>query len=142
MHERRLARECALKSLYAQEYTQDRMESVVEDVMKREELPDTVREFCRDLAIRTHVHASEFDERIRQKSEHWEFDRIAMLDRLILRLAICELLHFDDIPPKVSISEAIEIAKEYSTDQSGKFINGILDSILQDLKEEGLIFVE
>ncbi len=64
------------------------------------------------------------------------------MDRLILRIGICELMYFDDIPPKVSISEAIEIAKEYSTDQSGKFINGILDAILHNLIEEGRIFPE
>lgn len=142
MQERRFARECAVKALYAQEYTHDRMEKVVEDVMEREELSKKLHEFCRQLTLKTHVHAQEFDERIQAKSEHWEFERIAILDRHILRMGICELIYFDDIPPKVSISEAIEIAKEYSTDQSGKFINGILDSILHDLTTEGRIFSE
>jgi len=72
------------------------------------------------------------DEHIRIKSENWEFSRIAILDRLILRIAICEFVYFEDIPAKVSISEAIEIAKKFSTKDSGAFVNGILDAILQD----------
>lgn len=60
--------------------------------------------------------------------------RIALIDKILLRMAICELLYFPDIPPKVSINEAIEIAKEFSTAGSGKFINGILDAILSDEK--------
>ncbi len=65
-----------------------------------------------------------------EKSKNWDFERIAIIDRLIIRMAICEFLFFDDIPPKVSISEAIEIAKKFSTDDSSAFVNGILDAIL------------
>jgi len=142
MQGRRLARECVLKGLYAQEITRDRMESVIEDIMERENLRKEFREFCHDLTLDTHVHAEELDEIIKSRSEHWEFGRIAMLDRLILRIAICELLYYDDIPPKVSISEAIEIAKMYSTENSGSFVNGILDAVLQDLKQQGRVFTE
>lgn len=139
---RRQARECVLKALYAQNYTQDRMEVVVQDVMDHENLDKEFQAFARKLALKTHVRAEEFDEMIRSRSEHWDFQRIAMLDKLVLRIAICEMLYFDDIPPKVSISEAIEIAKNYSTDNSGRFVNGILDAILGDLKKEGRIFIE
>ncbi|MCF7803692.1 MAG: transcription antitermination factor NusB [Candidatus Marinimicrobia bacterium] len=142
MQGRRKARECVLKALYAQEYTDERMEQVVEDIAEREALPSEQLEFTKKLALKTHVNAEEFDEMIMAKSEHWEFGRIATLDRLVLRIAICELIHFDDIPPKVSVSEAIEIAKEYSTENSGSFVNGILDSIMNDLKNEGRIFLE
>ncbi len=142
MHERRAARECAVKSLYAQKMTDERMEKVVLELMEREGVPKDVRDFCKNLAIKTYVHTDELDEMIREKSEHWEFTRIALLDKIILRLAIAEMLYFDDVPPKVSISEAINIAKNYSTENSGSFINGILDSILNDLKSEGRIFIE
>jgi N utilization substance protein B len=74
---------------------------------------------------------------IREKVNNWEMERIALIDRILLRIAIAELLYFPDIPPKVSINEAIEIAKEYSTAKSGKFINGVLDAILTDLKQSG-----
>jgi N utilization substance protein B len=71
--------------------------------------------------------------------EHWEFSRLAIIDKIILRMSICELLYFEDIPPKVTMNEAIEIARAYSTDKSDKFVNGVLDSILEDLKKEGRI---
>ncbi|MCG8608448.1 transcription antitermination factor NusB, partial [bacterium] len=74
------------------------------------------------------------DELIIQKCHNWDFERIAIIDKLILRLAICELLYIEDIPPKVSIDEAIEVAKKYSTERSGQFINGILDSVLLDIE--------
>ena len=79
----------------------------------------------------------DLDSLIRKRVEHWEFGRLAIIDRIILRMSICELLYFDDIPPKVSINEAIEIARDYSTEKSDKFVNGVLDSILADLKKEG-----
>ena len=142
MQGRRQARECVLKSLYAQEFSEDRMEQVIDLILEGEDLPDDMQKFCEQLALKTHVNAESLDEMIKKKSEHWEFDRIAVIDRLVLRIAICELLYFDDIPPKVSISEAIEIAKEYSTENSGSFVNGILDSILNDLKNEGRVFLE
>ena len=76
------------------------------------------------------AHRKEFDEIIRDKSKNWDLDRIAIIDRLILRMALAEFFYFEDIPPKVSISEAIEIAKIYSTTESSSFINGILDAVL------------
>ena len=65
--------------------------------------------------------------------ENWELRRVALLDNLILQMAVCELLFFDDVPPKVSISEAIEMAKKYSTDDSSGFVNGILDSVYKEM---------
>ena len=71
--------------------------------------------------------------------ENWELGRIALLDNLILQMAVCELLFFDDVPPKVSISEAIEIAKKYSTDDSSGFVNGILDSVFKEVVKKNII---
>ena len=79
----------------------------------------------------------EIDKLIMSRVANWEFSRIAVIDRIILRISVCELLYFDDIPPKVSINEAIEIARRYSTEKSDKFVNGVLDSILDDLKKSG-----
>ena len=72
---------------------------------------------------------------IKKNLQNWEFARIALLDKLILRMAITEMLFMHDIPPKVTISEAIEIAKEYSTSESSSFVNGILDAVF---KKSGL----
>ena len=95
------------------------------------------KEFAKKLFIRTQDMAEEADEIVTRYTKNWELSRIALIDRLLLRLAICEMLCFEDIPPKVSINEAIEVAKRYSTDRSGKFINGILDAILSEFKREG-----
>lgn len=72
-------------------------------------------------------------------TQNWELDRIAKIDRYLVQSAICELLYFEEIPPKVSINEAIEISKKYSTDRSKMFVNGVLDSILKKLTNEGKI---
>ena len=78
-------------------------------------------------------HRDELDERIKQHARNWDFHRIAAVDRNIMRLAIFEMLHREDIPPVVSINEAVDIAKKYSTQESGKFVNGILDRIREGI---------
>jgi N utilization substance protein B len=75
------------------------------------------------------------DQIISSKLEHWDLGRVTLIDRLILELALVEMVNFDDVPLKVSISEAIEIAKRYSTSDSPGFINGILDAIYHDILE-------
>jgi N utilization substance protein B len=74
---------------------------------------------------------------IAKKIKNWELDRIALIDRIVLRMGICELKYFPEIPPKVSINEAIELAKKFSTERSGKFVNGVLDAVYNELKETG-----
>jgi N utilization substance protein B len=78
-------------------------------------------------------HRDEADDIIRKHAKNWELHRIAAVDRNILRLAIFEMLHRDDIPPIVSINEAVDIAKKFSTQDSGKFVNGILDKVKSEL---------
>ena len=85
------------------------------------------------------MHADELDDKIKERVKNWEMNRIALIDRILLRMGVCEMLYFPDIPPKVSINESIEIAKEYSTAGSSKFINGILDAILSNEKKSGRI---
>ncbi|MDO9547901.1 MAG: transcription antitermination factor NusB [Candidatus Marinimicrobia bacterium] len=137
MRERRLARETALQAIYAQELSEDSIKIVKTNIIdKSEELPEELKPFAREIFESTVVHKKELDQYIRAKSENWDFERIAVIDRLIIRMAICEFLYFDDIPPKVSISEAIEIAKKYSTDDSSAFVNGILDAVLHMIDEQ------
>lgn len=132
MRERRKARELVLQCTYANELSGDTIEETTEKLINIAELSDDLKLFTRTLFSTTMRNKDELDAYIKQKSENWEFSRIAILDRLILRIAICEFLYFEDIPSKVSISEAIEIAKKYSTKDSGSFVNGILDAILQE----------
>jgi transcription antitermination protein NusB len=97
------------------------------------------RVFIIELFNKTIAHEDEYQEMISQKTRNWEAERIAMMDTLLMRTAITELVHFSSIPVKVTINEYIEIAKEFSTPKSNSFINGILDKILGDLKAAGKI---
>ena len=133
---RRLAREYVLQVLYAYEMTHDPIEKIIRDVIGHRLESDNTRSFAEEFIHKTVMHIDELDQMIRAKAQNWEFDRIAILDKLILRMGITEFLYFEDIPPKVTINEAIEIAKRYSTEKSSSFINGMLDSILNDLKKE------
>ena len=88
-----------------------------------------LRLFAEPLIRGTLEHRDAIDEKIRRHAKNWDFHRIAAVDRNIMRLAIYEMLHRQDIPPVVSINEAVDIAKKFSTEDSGKFVNGILDKI-------------
>lgn len=134
---RRLAREYALQTLYAYEMTHNPIEEVIEDVVNSAIEDKKTRRFAETLIRQIVDHQREIDRMIRKKALNWDFTRIAIIDKLILRMGITEFLYFEDIPPKVTINESIEIAKRFSTEKSGSFINGILDSILSDLKDTG-----
>lgn len=94
-------------------------------------------EFAKELIRKARIHQDYSDELMTKFSENWELERIAHVDRIVMRIAIAELLSFPEIPPKVTINEAIEVVKRYSTDKSGTFVNGILDAVLDELKEQG-----
>jgi N utilization substance protein B len=96
-------------------------------------------EFARALARALTLHREEINQIITEKLQRWEFSRVALIDRILIQMGIAELLYFPDIPPKASINELIEIAKDYSTEESGKFINGILHAIMTHLNETGKI---
>lgn len=134
---RRIVREKVVQALYAAEITGDPAEHVITHILPELKKNMTAYEFARNLVIETIRHGPEIDVLIREKVSNWDFKRIALLDRLILRMAICELLHFKDIPPKVSIDEAIELAKLFSTEKSGQFVNGVLDAVMDDLRASG-----
>lgn len=133
---RRLVREKVLQYLYAYEMNRDKLNELKKDLF-HEITDDADKLFAENLINKSIIHVNDLDERIMGKVANWEMKRIALIDKILLRIGIVELLHFPDIPPKVSINEVIEIAKIYSTSGSGKFINGILDSILNDEKTSG-----
>jgi N utilization substance protein B len=97
-------------------------------------------EFATALLKATTEHAKENDEIIERLAQNWELERIALVDRILMRMALAELVTFSDIPTKVSINEVIELAKKYSTDKSGTFINGVLDAALEEFKAANKIF--
>ncbi len=127
---RRKARECALQLLFQYDFTHkipDKRE-LTEFWSIRSE-PDDVRSFSEEVFFGTIRHIDEIDKLIARVAEHWDIERMAAVDRNILRLATYELLYRPDIPVRVAINEAIEIAKKYSSEESPSFVNGILDRI-------------
>ena len=133
---RRIIREKVLQILYAHELNKESLTFFSAEVL--DDVKDEAdQEFARSLIRRVLSNVEELDAKIKERVENWEINRIALIDKILLRMGICELLYFPDIPPKVSINESIEIAKDYSTSGSGKFINGILDAILAEQKKSG-----
>jgi N utilization substance protein B len=134
---RRIVREKVLQALYAHEISGDPPEHVIACILPDLKPNRPAYEFARSLVLETIRQGAQIDQFIRKKVANWDFQRIAVIDRLVLRMAICELLHFKEIPPKVSIDEAIELAKLFSTDKSGQFVNGVLDAVMDDLRSSG-----
>lgn len=133
---RRILREKSLQVLYAYEMCGDGLQNLLDGILI--DITNKLdKEFSTAIVNSVIAHRSDLDEKISDKVNNWEMDRIALIDRILLRIGIAEIFYFPDIPPKVSINEVIEIAKDYSTSNSGKFINGILDAILTDLKQSG-----
>lgn len=140
MHNRREAREAALKSIYAVEVGQNTTQQTTKLIIKASLTDDTESiKFAEKLLLTTVNNAIDHDKLIDEHIKNWDVNRLAVIDKLILRMAISELLYFDDVPTKVTINEAIELAKEYSTRKSGNFVNGILDAILGSLIHEDKI---
>ena len=137
---RRKTRELALQALYAHEVGKHEPLKVIQDQLEPELKSDSeLLDFGRRLVEQTILHEAESDPLIEKHTRNWKLERIALIDRLILRMAVTEFIYFEDIPEKVSLNEAIEIAKLFSTPKSGVFINGILDAILTELKESNQI---
>jgi len=145
---RRKARELAVQAMYALDYTESESEyreftllntypSILQAIAEQEELkPDNPSlPFAEELIRNTIIHLEEIEKRIAAHSDNWSLQRIISLDRNILRVAGYEML-FTDTPAGVIINEAIEIAKKYSSESSGKFINGVLDAVKHELELE------
>ena len=133
---RRIVREKVLQILYACEMNKESLQPLSSEILK-DVTDETDKAFAQELIRKVLSNIEDLDKRIMQRVTNWEMNRIALIDKILLRIGICELLHFPDIPPKVSINESIEIAKNFSTAGSAKFINGILDAILAEEKKEG-----
>ncbi|MDO8526077.1 MAG: transcription antitermination factor NusB [Deltaproteobacteria bacterium] len=136
MGTRREARECALQMLYEIEMAQAPLEQVIAGYWARHPDHDAqTREFSDRLVNGVFTQKEMIDELIVKYSAHWRLSRMAAVDKNILRLAVFELKDCEDIPLKVSLNEAIEIAKKFGSEESGSFINGVLDKIGKELKK-------
>jgi transcription antitermination protein NusB len=134
MGARRKAREYALQMLFQWDITRDLIDSIALSFWENIDEPPAVKEFARQLVKNTVDHVEDIDARIQRHAEHWRLDRMAVVDRNILRLATQEFLYDKETPKTVVINEAIEIARRYSAQESPQFINGILDSIKKELE--------
>lgn len=132
-HTRRSARETVLQALYAVEVGQEHEAKALKDILDREKRDEEINEFIVELFEISLKNRDWCENEIKSRLNNWEFDRVAVLDRLLLILAISEIFFIDNIPPKVSIAEAIEIAKQFSTEESSAFVNGVLDNIYKSL---------
>ena len=135
-HPRRIAREAVLQALYAYEITKEKQSKVLKDIINRQSYDNDMKNFITSLFNFSIDNKEWCEEQIKTRLNNWEFDRVALLDRLLLILAISEIHFIDDVPPKVSISEAIEIAKQYSTEESSSFVNGVLDNIYKTMENK------
>jgi N utilization substance protein B len=129
---RRKAREAALRALYQMEVGDISADDAIEDVIENAELPTDLAAYFEALVRGIDSNRREIDERISARLVDWDLDRMAAVDRNVLRIAAFELFDIPAIPPAVSIDEAVELAKKFSTADSGRFVNGVLGKLLLD----------
>ncbi len=146
MGHRRKSREIALQMLYQLEVTGQPPHEVIalyyqiasgEDDYKSVDLAESIRPFAEQLVNGVYQHRDELDAMIVAASENWRLERMSIIDRNVLRIALFEMLYLHEIPPKVSINEAIELGKTFGSPDSGAFINGILDHLLREANRVG-----
>ena len=128
--QRREARELLLTALYRCEFLPEALEELFEETD-----PEDQREYIETIFHGIRDRQQEIDKMLGEKTIGWKFERLALLDRNILRLGVYELLYFDEVPPEVALDEAVELAKKFGTEQARKFINGILDRIWKEQRE-------
>lgn len=148
MAQRREAREAVIQGLYAWQVGEEKWTQTINTIIKSRIRKATEPEkkfdeenfkFAEKLFLKVVNNHEEIDDVIKKHIKNWRIERLNKIDLQIMRMAIAEFLYFEQIPTKVTINEAIEIAKEYSTKKSSNFVNGILDSALEQLKEDGRI---
>jgi transcription antitermination protein NusB len=135
MHERSKAREWALRVLYAWEVREAGAapEEVLEHTLARRLVAPARRPYLRRLVGAIGARTEEVDAELQSSLTNWRLERLSAIDRNVLRIAAVEMLHFDDVPPRVSIQEALRLAERYGTDRSPAFVNGVLDALMRRL---------
>lgn len=130
---RRNARERAVQFLFQMDFNPEDPDSALSCFWKERKTNAKARQFAEELIHGVLEHLESIDSKIRSYADHWDIERMGGVDRNILRLALYEMFFRPDIPPVVSINEAVDIAKRFGSDESGRFVNGILDRAKADL---------
>ncbi|MFC1532078.1 transcription antitermination factor NusB [Thermodesulfobacteriota bacterium] len=138
MGNRRKARELAIQILFHMEFSPGNADEVFELICENFNSSKSIRAFSRKLVCGVSEKMEYLDKLIRHSSTNWRLERMSKVDRSILRLSAFEILFMEDIPPKVSIDEAVELGKKYGNEESGAFINGVLDNIFNELNLKSL----
>lgn len=133
---RHLSRELAFKILFQADVGRNPWQQILAYTFKENEFPESSRAFLEQLVKGTIQNLKEIDAEISKYSEDWKIERMANTDRNILRMAIYEIMHLEDIPAGVTVNEAVELAKKYGDDDSGKFVNGILGNLVRNLENK------
>ncbi len=128
---RSLGREIALKALYAIEHGEVEPDSSFSNIMGNESIPPKSIKYARELLALVRRETEWADAQIERLAVNWEIERLAAIDRTIMRIAMVEIEHMVDVPVKVALNEAIELAKKFSSPQSSGFVNGILDNFVK-----------
>ena len=136
LHPRRAARQCVLEALFAYEFSKNDALSIVNQIINKNSQVKANQDFIQFLFECVLENIKWSEDIIKSHLENWEIDRVAQIDRILLKMGICEIHFIDDIPPKVTISEMVEISKIYSTDESPIFINGILDAVYKNYQKQ------
>ncbi len=136
MRKRTLAREIALKILYEREMRSDPLNELLDEYFEEHKTPDEAKQFSELLVRGTLEKLNDIDEVVAKYADNWNIKRMAAVDRNILRFAVFELLYLTDVPPKVTINEAVNIAKKYSQENAGRFVNGVLDKVKNSEKKQ------
>jgi transcription antitermination protein NusB len=134
MRERSRAREWALRVLYAWDARRDsgvKLEAVAEELLARRLIAPDRRPYLQRLLDAVATEGPRLDTELQGCLTNWRLERLSSIDRNILRIAAAEMLQFDDIPPRVSIQEAVRLAEKYGTDRSPAFVNGVLDALMR-----------
>ena len=134
-HPRRIAREAVLQALYASAMTGEDSDKILKDILNRRSYESNLIKYITNLFESAMDNKEWCEDQIKSRLNNWEFDRVALLDRLLLIVAISEIYFVEDVPPKVSISEAIEIAKIYCNEDSSSFVNGVLDNVYKAMPD-------
>ncbi len=136
---RRRARECALQALYNADVSSVPAHDALAAVVRHfagDDLEPASREFAEVLVDGVSAHLPELDRAIEKHSEHWRLERMARVDRNVLRLAVFELFHLREVPKRVTLNEAVELGKKFGSEESSAFVNGVLDRIARDVEKE------
>lgn len=133
MSTRRLAREIAVQALYEMAQSGIAAGLAVDSNCARREAPPEARRYADRLVQSVLEHREAVRQRLVAVMQNWDWDRVALVDRCVLEAGVVELLHFPDVPVKVVLDEAVRVARKFSTDESGAFVNGVLDRIARDV---------